>query len=85
MYELYSDLEDGEIVHVAYEPVDYDDYGNIEFEIYVYKDGEDIWHDITASDQTKIEKQVKKDYAEICHDNAAEAAISQWESSRDFP
>jgi hypothetical protein len=85
MYEFDFDLEDGEIAQVIYEPVDYDDYGDIEFEVSVFKDSEDITDDITANDEAKIQKQVKKDYAEICRDNAAEAAISQWESSRDFP
>ena len=85
MYTIDFDLEDGEIVQVSYEPVDYDDYGNIEFEISVFMDSKEITDDITASDQAKIEKQVKKDYAEICRDSAAEAAIDQWESSRDFP
>jgi len=85
MYDIDFDLEDGEVVQVSYEPVDYDDYGNIEFEISVFMDSKEITDDITANDQAKIEKQVKKDYAEICRDNAAEAAISQWESDHDYP
>jgi hypothetical protein len=81
MNQFDFELEDGDSIVVEYEPVDYDDYGNIEFEISVFMDSKEITDDITASDQAKIEKQVKKDFAEICRDNAAEAAISQWESS----
>lgn len=78
------DLEDGETITVEFEPIDYDDYGNIEFEIYAYKDGKEIWDDLSSSDQQQIETQVKEDWEQCCKDDATDAAISQWESSRDF-
>lgn len=81
MNEFDYDLEDGETIIVEYEPVDYDDYGNIEFEISVYKNGKDIWDDLSSSDQHQIETQVKKDWEQFCKDEAADAAISQWESN----
>ena len=85
MNEFDFDLEDGEIIQIVYEPVDEDERGNIEFEIYAYDEhGKDIWDDITARDQTKIEKKVKANWKESCKDSAYEAAITRWEISRDF-
>jgi len=85
MNEFYFDLEDDETIIVEYEPVDYDDHGNIEFEISAFKDGKDIWDELSSSDQHQIETQVKDDWRQICKDSEVDAAISQWESSRDFP
>ncbi len=85
MNEFEYELEDGEIIIVEFEPVDYDDSGNIEFEISAFKDGKDIWDDLSTSDQHQIKTQVKDDWRQICKDSEVDAAISQWESSRDFP
>lgn len=79
MNEFDFDLEDGEIITVEYEPVDYDDHGNIEFEIYAYKDGKDIWDDLSSSDQHNIETKVQKEWQQICKDSKVDAAISRWE------
>lgn len=84
MNEFDYDLEDGETIIVEYEPVDYDDYGNIEFEISVYKDGKDIWDDLSSSDQHEIEAQVKEDWEQFCKDEAADAAITRWQADHDF-
>jgi hypothetical protein len=85
MNEFEYELEDGETIIVEFEPVDYDDSGNIEFEISAFKDGKEIWDDLSSSDQHQIETQVKDDWRQICKDSKVDAAISQWESSRDFP
>jgi len=79
MNEFDFDLEDGEIITVEYEPVDYDDHGNIEFEISAYKDGKDIWDDLSSSDQHNIEAKVQKEWQQICKDSEVDAAISRWE------
>ena len=79
MNEFDFDLEDGEIVTVEYEPVDYDDHGNIEFEISAYKDGKDIWDDLSSNDQYNIEAKVQKEWQQICKDSEVDAAISRWE------
>lgn len=79
MNEFDFDLEDGEIITVEYEPVDYDDHGNIEFEISAYKDGKDIWDDLSSSDQHNIETKVQKEWQQICKDSEVDAAISRWE------
>lgn len=84
MNEFDYDLEDGETIVVEYEPVDYDDYGNIEFEIYAYKDGKEIWDDLTSKDQHDIETQVKEDWQQCCKDSEVDAAIAQWQSDHDF-
>lgn len=75
MIEFDFELEDGEIITVEYEPVDYDDYGDIEFEISAYKDEKEIWDDISSSDQHKIETKVKKHWDQCCKDDAADAEI----------
>jgi len=84
MIEFDFEIEDGEIIIVEYEPVDYDDYGDIEFEISAYKDGKEIWDDLSSSDQHQIETQVKEDWEQSCKDDATDAAISQWQSDHDF-
>ena len=62
-------LDNDDAVLIEYEPVDYDDHGNIEFEIYAYtEDGKEIWDDLTSSEQTKIETQVKSDWRQYCID-----------------
>lgn len=57
MNQFDFELEDGELVSIEYEPVDYDDFGNVEFDIYVYKDGKDIWHDISTIDRKAIQAE----------------------------
>jgi hypothetical protein len=79
MNEFDFDLEDGEAITVEYEPVDYDDYGDIEFEIYAYKDGKEIWDDLSSSDQHSIETKVQKEWQQICKDSEVDSAISRWE------
>lgn len=85
MNEFEFDLEDGEMVKIEYEPVDEDERGNIEFEIYAYnEDGKEIYEDINASDQHKIEAKVKRDWDQYYRYEKNEAAITRWESERDF-
>jgi hypothetical protein len=85
MNEFDYELEDGETIIVEYEFVDYDDRSNIEFEISAYKDGKDIWDDLSSSDQHQIETQVKDDWQQFCKDSETDAAIAQWQSDHDFP
>ena len=55
MNQFNFHLDNDDAVLIEYEPVDYDDHGNIEFEIYAYtEDRKEIWDDLTASEQTKI-------------------------------
>lgn len=80
------DLANGDIVLVEYEPVDEDDYGEIEFEFYVYDIvGKDIWDELSGKDQTEIEAQARNDWQEFVRSENAEADFSRWESDRDFP
>ena len=77
-------LDNDDVVLIEYEPVDYDDYGNIEFEIYAYaEDGKEIWDELTSSDQHKIEAQVKSDWQQYCEDEKTDAAINQHFSGYD--
>ena len=85
MNEFEYETGDGETILVEYEPVDYDDSGNIEFEISVYKDGKEIWDDLSSSDQHQIETQVKDDWQQFCKDSETDAAIAQWQSDHNFP
>ena len=80
------DLENGDIVLVEYEPVDEDDYGEIEFEFYVFDIvGKDIWDELSGKDQAEIEAKARVDWQEYVRDETTEAAITRWEINRDFP
>ena len=77
-------LDNDDVVRIEYEPVDYDDRGNIEFEIYAYtEDGKEIWDDLTSSDQNKIETQIKTDWRQYCKDEKTDAAADQYFSGYD--
>jgi hypothetical protein len=78
-------LDNDDVVLIEYEPVDYDDHGNIEFEIYAYtEDRKEIWDELSSTDQTEIEAQVKTDWKQYYRYERTEAAISRWESERDL-
>jgi len=81
MNQFDFDLEDGDSVVVEYEPVDYDDFGNIEFDIYAYKDGKDIWHDISTIDRQAIKAEVKDDWKQVCKDSEIDAASNEYFSN----
>jgi hypothetical protein len=81
MNEFEYELEDGETIIVEYEPVDYDDRGNIEFEISAFKDGKDIWDELSSSDQHQIETQAKDAWQQICKDSEDDAAINEFLSN----
>ena len=86
MTSFYYDLEDGETVLVEYSAIDEDERGNIEFEFSVCNQaGKDFWNDISAKDQAEIEAQANRDWKQYVADEKTEAAISRWESERDFP
>jgi hypothetical protein len=78
-------LENGVDVLVEYEPVDYDDHGEIEFEIFIFNDGKDIWDELSAKDQAEIQAHAGRDWQQYVTDEQTEAAINQWEFQRDFP
>lgn len=79
------DLENGDIVLVEYGPGEDDERG-LDFEIYVFDDtGKDIWYELSEKDQAGIQAQIDSDWQEYVRDQNTEAAISRWESQRDFP
>jgi hypothetical protein len=81
MNEFEYELENGETIIVEFEPVDYDDSGNIEFEISAFKDGKEIWDELSSSDQHQIETQAKNAWQQICKDSEDDAAIHEFLSN----
>lgn len=78
------DLKNGEVVLVEYQPVDYDDYGDIEFEYHVYNEaGKDFWNDISEEDRAKIQAQACSDWNKHIADERKQIAADQWYDRND--
>lgn len=74
------DLSTGEVVLVEYEPVDYDDAGEIEFECHVFNEaGKDYWNDISEKDRAQIQAQAGRDWQQHIADERKQIAADQWQ------
>lgn len=78
------DLENGNVVLVEYQPVDEDDYGDIEFEFHVFNEaGKDFWNDISEKDRAKIQAQAGRDWEEYVIEERKQNAADQWYERND--